>query len=137
MINLIMKLLYRIPPVGSELRSQWIAAISAHIKEAPQLCYFFVCENHFEQSLVNKRKDRSILAKGAVPTIFSSDVEKEYLSIENTDKELDLLPKKHLCYFTLIRDILCSTPDHRTTLNALSSEISAWMDKPITVLNDW
>lgn len=49
----------------------------------------------------------------------------------------DLLQETHACYLSLIRDVFCSTPDHRTTLENLHSKISAWVANPITALNDW
>lgn len=49
----------------------------------------------------------------------------------------DLLQETHACYLSLIRDVFCSTPDHRTTLENLHSKITAWVANPITALNDW
>lgn len=49
----------------------------------------------------------------------------------------DLLQDTHACYLSLIRDVFCSTPDHRTTLESLHLKISAWVANPITALNDW
>lgn len=53
------------------------------------------------------------------------------------DMKPDLLQETHACYLSLIRDVFCSTPDHRTTLDNLHSKISAWVANPITALNDW
>lgn len=49
----------------------------------------------------------------------------------------DLLQETHACYLSLIRDVFCSTPDHRTTLENLHSKVTAWVANPITALNDW
>lgn len=49
----------------------------------------------------------------------------------------DLLQETHACYLSLIRDVFCSTPDHRTTLDNLHAKITAWVANPITALNDW
>lgn len=49
----------------------------------------------------------------------------------------DLLQDTHACFLSLIRDVFCSTPDHRTTLDNLHGKISAWVANPITALNDW
>lgn len=49
----------------------------------------------------------------------------------------DLLQETHACYLSLIRDVFCSTQDHRTTLENLHSTITAWVANPITALNDW
>lgn len=53
------------------------------------------------------------------------------------DMKPDLLQETHACYLSLIRDVFCSTHDHRTTLESLHSKISAWVANPITALNDW
>lgn len=53
------------------------------------------------------------------------------------DMKPDLLQDTHACYLSLIRDVFCSTPDHRTTLESLHTKISAWVANPITALNDW
>lgn len=49
----------------------------------------------------------------------------------------DLLQETHACFLSLIRDVFCSTQDHRTTLDNLHTKISAWVANPITALNDW
>lgn len=54
-----------------------------------------------------------------------------------SDMKPDLLQETHACYLSLIRDVFCSTPDHRTTLESLNLKISAWVANPITALNDW
>lgn len=53
------------------------------------------------------------------------------------DMKPDMLQETHACYLSLIRDVFCSTPDHRATLDSLHSKISAWVANPITALNDW
>lgn len=49
----------------------------------------------------------------------------------------DLLQETHSCFLSVIRDVFCCTPEHRTSLENLSSKITAWMGNPITALNDW
>lgn len=53
------------------------------------------------------------------------------------DMKPDLIQETHACYLSLIRDVFCSTADHRTTLDNLHSKISGWVANPITALNDW
>ena len=43
----------------------------------------------------------------------------------------------HACFFSLIRDVICSTPDHRMTLVTLEDRLKAWQENPISPLNDW
>lgn len=74
------------------MRNQWIAAIIAHVNEVPEKCYFFVCDRHFEPSLVIKKADRTTLGKGSIPTIFPN--------VQNID--IDLISNE--------RDISLPTP---------------------------
>lgn len=52
-------------------------------------------------------------------------------------KTPELMQETHACYFSLIRDIFCSTQYHRTTMDTLQDKVSAWLSNPITALNDW
>lgn len=54
-----------------------------------------------------------------------------------TPTKQELMQETDACYLSLIRDIFCSTPNHRTTIEHLKSKISAWLSNPITALNDW
>lgn len=47
------------------------------------------------------------------------------------------MQETHACYFSLLRDIICSTSDHRMTLSELEERVKAWSDSPISPLNDW
>lgn len=49
----------------------------------------------------------------------------------------ELLQETHACFLSLIRDVFCSTPDHRTNVENLRNKITAWIANPITALNDW
>lgn len=54
-----------------------------------------------------------------------------------SDVKQELMQETHLCFLSLIRDIFCSTQDHRTTIENLRSKVSVWLANPITALNDW
>ena len=41
------------------------------------------------------------------------------------------------CFFSLIRDILTSTPDHRIEMRELESRVKAWANSPIGPINHW
>lgn len=56
---------------------------------------------------------------------------------EMVDSKDDLMHETHACFLSLIRDIFCSTPDHRTTIDNLRLKVSAWVANPITALNEW
>lgn len=60
----------RIPSVGSEERTKWILAIESNQKVEEYSFHIILCEKHFDPCLITRRKDRNILAKGALPTIF-------------------------------------------------------------------
>lgn len=58
--------------------------------------------------------------------------------IETTDhKAAELMQDTSSSFFTLIRDIFCSTLYHRTTIEHLNTKITSWLNNPITALNDW
>jgi hypothetical protein len=47
------------------------------------------------------------------------------------------MQETHACFFSLIRDVICSTPDHRMSLATLEDQLKAWQENPISPLNDW
>ncbi|GAB0097619.1 hypothetical protein DMENIID0001_132790 [Sergentomyia squamirostris] len=49
----------------------------------------------------------------------------------------ELMQETHACFLSLIRDIFCSTPDHRMAMDNLQRKIATWLGNPITPLNDW
>lgn len=52
-------------------------------------------------------------------------------------KTPELMQDTHICFLSLIRDIFCSTVDHRMAMEDLKHKISSWLSNPITPLNDW
>lgn len=60
---------YRVPSPGDSRRDEWISAIEVH-QEFQHFSSIFVCEEHFDQSMIIKKKDKNILAKEAIPNIF-------------------------------------------------------------------
>ena len=49
----------------------------------------------------------------------------------------ELIQETHACYFSLIRDLFCSTPNHRMRYDDLRHKIDVWLRNPITALNEW
>lgn len=43
----------------------------------------------------------------------------------------------HACFLSLIRDIFCSTPNHRMKMEELKEKIDIWSSSPIAALNEW
>lgn len=66
-------------------------------------------------------------------------------SLENTtaypssdaSEELNLRNVRYACFFSLIRDIFCSTADHRMKLEEFRQEIKAWNESTTATLNSW
>uniref|UniRef100_A0A0A9VY26 Nuclear factor related to kappa-B-binding protein n=1 Tax=Lygus hesperus TaxID=30085 RepID=A0A0A9VY26_LYGHE len=49
----------------------------------------------------------------------------------------ELMQETHACFFSLIRDILLSTPDHRIEMKELELRVKAWASSPIGPINQW
>ncbi|KAF6211954.1 hypothetical protein GE061_012471, partial [Apolygus lucorum] len=49
----------------------------------------------------------------------------------------ELMQETHACFFSLIRDILLSTPDHRIEMKDLELRVKAWASSPIGPINQW
>ncbi|CAB0000893.1 unnamed protein product [Nesidiocoris tenuis] len=49
----------------------------------------------------------------------------------------ELTQDVHACFFSLIRDILLSTPHHRIEISELEKQVKAWASSPIGPLNPW
>ncbi|XP_055630611.1 uncharacterized protein LOC129771214 isoform X2 [Toxorhynchites rutilus septentrionalis] len=49
----------------------------------------------------------------------------------------ELMQETHNCFLSLVRDMFCSTPDHRLTIEELKIKLNMWLKTPISALNDW
>ncbi|XP_065082462.1 nuclear factor related to kappa-B-binding protein [Ochlerotatus camptorhynchus] len=49
----------------------------------------------------------------------------------------ELMQATHKCFLSLLRDMFCSTPDHRLTIDDLQIKLNVWLKTPIAALNDW
>lgn len=61
-------------------------------------------------------------------------------SVEKTSYEKsmpELMQGTHKCFLSLVRDMFCSTPDHRLTIDELKLKLNVWLKTPIAALNDW
>lgn len=65
--------MYRAPPIGTELRNQWVQRIEQNTNDPMNVFHFLVCENHFQPSEITKKKDRNILQREAIPSILPSE----------------------------------------------------------------
>lgn len=57
-------------PTDIEMRNEWVKAIEAVSSTSATSGQFLLCENHFEKNLIKRQKNRTILAKGSIPTIL-------------------------------------------------------------------
>lgn len=61
--------------------------------------------------------------------------------IEDCGDDIDNSPESRhemqACFLSLIRDIFCSTRDHRMKLEELRNRINVWLSNPIASMNDW
>lgn len=86
---------------------------------------------------------------GEITPIKMEDL--ETIDIMNTPIELDnseidimelsikpeLMQETHANFFSLIRDVICSTNEHRMNMYTLKERLKAWQENPISPLNDW
>lgn len=49
----------------------------------------------------------------------------------------ELMQDTHVSFFSLLRDIICSSPNHRMTLDKIDHHLKTWESNPISPLNDW
>ncbi|XP_065201606.1 nuclear factor related to kappa-B-binding protein [Planococcus citri] len=49
----------------------------------------------------------------------------------------ELMHNAHTCFFSLIREIVCSTWDHRMDLRNLQKRVDTWYDNAVSPLNSW
>ncbi|CAH1983909.1 unnamed protein product [Acanthoscelides obtectus] len=66
------------------------------------------------------------------------------IDLDNTDIDIldlnnkpELMQETHANFFSLIRDIICSTSEHRMNMYTLQERLKTWQDNPISPLNDW
>uniref|UniRef100_A0A182MUG8 Uncharacterized protein n=1 Tax=Anopheles culicifacies TaxID=139723 RepID=A0A182MUG8_9DIPT len=43
----------------------------------------------------------------------------------------------HACFLSVVRDLFCSNPDHRSTLSELQLKLEAWTKSPVAERNVW
>ena len=58
-------------------------------------------------------------------------------SNEMLEKSPELKSETQACFLSLIRDIFCSTHDHRMKLEELRRKISVWLRNPVASENEW
>nr|CAD7400673.1 unnamed protein product [Timema cristinae] len=76
-----------------------------------------------------------------LPIDMEEDDEDQEIDTKSVDLDIkpgpELMQETHACFFSLVRDVICSTPDHRMSLSTLEDRLKAWQENPISPLNDW
>lgn len=90
-----------------------------------------------KNSFVNKTNAKRIVISSR-PTIVMDP--NDLIDDEGAD-DIDNSPESRhevqACFLSLIRDIFCSTRDHRMKLEELRNRINVWLSNPIASVNDW
>ncbi|KAB0799407.1 hypothetical protein PPYR_07287 [Photinus pyralis] len=65
------------------------------------------------------------------------DLDDSNIEILEFNNKPELMQDTHANFLSLIRDIICSTNEHRMTMKALEERLRTWQANPISALNDW
>lgn len=65
------------------------------------------------------------------------DLEDSNIDILELNNKPELMQETHANFLSLIRDVICSTSEHRMNMRALEEGLKAWQENPISPLNDW
>lgn len=59
------------------------------------------------------------------------------LNIEYAPTTPSLMQDTHLCFFSLLRDLICTAREQSMSLSNLQAGLRKWQESPISPLNDW
>lgn len=65
------------------------------------------------------------------------DLDDSNIDILEINNKPELMQETHSNFLSLIRDIICSTSEHRMNYKSLEERLKTWQENPITPLNDW
>ncbi|XP_056642705.1 nuclear factor related to kappa-B-binding protein [Diorhabda sublineata] len=65
------------------------------------------------------------------------DLDNSDIDILELNNKPELMQDTHANFFSLIRDVICSTCDHRMNMYTLQERLKTWQENPISPLNDW
>ncbi|KAH0816428.1 hypothetical protein GEV33_006362 [Tenebrio molitor] len=65
------------------------------------------------------------------------DLDNSDIDILELNNKPELMQETHSNFLSLIRDIICSTNEHRMNLSTLEERLKSWQENPISPLNDW
>lgn len=87
-----------------------------------------------KSSFVNKTNPKRVVISSR-PTVMMdpNDLIEDDGDVESPESRHEV----QACFLSLIRDIFCSTRDHRMKLEELRNRINVWLSNPIASVNDW
>lgn len=65
------------------------------------------------------------------------DLDDSNIDILDLNNKPELMQETHANFLSLIRDIICSTNEHRMNMTSLEERLRLWQENPISPLNDW
>lgn len=65
------------------------------------------------------------------------DLDNSEIDILDINNKPELMQETYSNFLSLIRDIICSTPEHRMDFPVLEKRLQTWQESPISPLNDW
>lgn len=65
------------------------------------------------------------------------DLDNSEIDILELSNKPELMQDTHANFFSLIRDVICSTSEHRMNMYMLQERLKSWQENPISPLNDW
>lgn len=92
-------------------------------------------------SELNSVADQPVIIKNpsqtAQTTALSNNPSQKLPIVKALSSNKSLNQDTHACFLSLIRDIFCSTPNHRMKMDELKEKINVWSSGPIAALNEW
>lgn len=65
------------------------------------------------------------------------DLDDSNIDILEFNNKPELMQDTHANFLSLVRDIICSTNEHRMSMKILEERLKSWQENPISPLNDW
>ncbi|CAG9861733.1 unnamed protein product [Phyllotreta striolata] len=93
---------------------------------------------------INSISQYGKITPACVEDLDGIDVMNIPIDLDNSDIDIlelsnkpELMQDTHSNFFSLVRDVVCSTCDHRMSMYTLQERIKTWQENPISPLNDW
>ncbi|KAG5890077.1 hypothetical protein JTB14_003641 [Gonioctena quinquepunctata] len=103
-----------------------------------------VCSQPSLMSSVNSITQYGKITPACIEDLDGIDVMNIPIDLDNSDIDIlelsnkpELMQDTHANFFSLIRDVICSTNEHRMNMYTLQERLKAWQENPISPLNDW